>query len=97
MRPRVPTRALILVGLAVALLIAGGLSYVASRDPDGLTKVSEDQGFASSGRTHDGLLVAGGLSAVLGALVVLALAGGLTYLLRRRRASESAGHERESV
>jgi hypothetical protein len=97
MRARVSTRALLLVGLAVALIIAGGLSYFASRDPDGLTKVSEDQGFASSGETHDGLLAAGGLSAVLGALVVLALAVGLTFLLRRRRTPESAEREHERV
>ncbi len=97
MRNRVSTRTLFLVGLAVALVIAGGLSYFASHEPDGLTKVSEDHGFASSGKTRDGLLVAGGLSAVLGALVVLALAVGLTFLLRRRRASESAEREHEPV
>lgn len=97
MRDRVSTKALVLVGLAVALLVAGGLSYVASRDPDGLTKVAKDQGFASSGKGHDGLLVAGGPSAVLGALVVLALAAGLAYLLRRRRTSESAEREHEPV
>ena len=97
MRDRLSTKVLVLVGLAVALLVAGGLSYFASRDPDGLTKVSQDHGFASSGTTHDGLLVAGGLSAVLGALVVLALAVGLAYLLRRRRTPESAERERESV
>ena len=85
---RVPTRTLVLVGLAVAVLVAGGLSYLASDDPDGLTKVSEDHGFASAGKSHDGLLSYGGWSGVVGVLVVLAVVGGLVLLLRRRRTTD---------
>ena len=99
MRPRVSTRALLLVGLAVALLIAGGLSYFASRDPDGLTKVSEDQGFAGAGEQHDGLLTYGGASGIVGAGVVLVIVGVPVNRLRRRRttADSAPDRERESV
>jgi hypothetical protein len=82
---RVSTRTLVLVGVAVALLIAGVLSFYASSEPDGLTKVSEDHGFASTGSTHHALLSYGGWSGALGAVVVLAVIGGLVLLLRRRR------------
>jgi hypothetical protein len=71
--------------LLVALLLAGVVSRFASGDPDGLTKVSEDHGFAGTGTTHHGLLGGyGSLTGVLGVLVVLALAGGITYAVRRR-------------
>ena len=67
---------------------AGGLSYFASGDPDGLTKVSEDHGFASAGKSHDGLLSYGGWSGVVGTLAVLAVIGALVLLLRRRHSSD---------
>ena len=71
--------------LLLALVLAGVVSRFASGDPDGLTKVSEDHGFAQSGKTHDSVLGGyGSLTGVLGVLVVLGLAGGLTYTVRRR-------------
>jgi len=99
MRSRVSTRVLVLVGVGVALVIAGVLSRFASSDPDGLTKVSEDHGFAGAGETHDGLLSYGGASGLVGALVVLAVVGIAVYLLRRRRPTEGSEPdcERESV
>jgi hypothetical protein len=72
--------------LLVALALAGVVSRFADGDPDGLTKVSEDHGFADTGTSHDSPL--GGyssLTGVVGVLVVLGLAGGVTYVLRRRR------------
>ena len=95
----VRTRTLVLVGLLVSLVVAGGLSYYASSDPDGLEHVAEQVGFDSAAEEHanaDGPLadyqvrgvederVSGGLAGVIGALVVLAVAGGLALLLRRR-------------
>lgn len=73
------------VVLLVALVLAGVVSRFASTDPDGLTKVSEKHGFADKGTTHDSVL--GGyssLTGVLGVLVVLGLAGGVTHVVRRR-------------
>ncbi len=88
MRSKVSTRVLVLVGIAVALVMAGVVSRFASSDPDGLTKVSEDHGFAHTGTTHDGLLTYGGESGLVGAVVVLAIVGAAVYLLRRRRTSD---------
>ena len=100
MRARVSTRWVVVAGVAVALLLAGVLSFYASGDPDGLTKVSEDQGFAQSEKEHgagDGPLagyetkgiadgrLSGGLAGVVGSLVVLTIAGGGALVVRRRR------------
>ena len=102
---RPSTRALVVVGVLVALLLAGVASYYASSDPDGLNRVAEDQGIARTEREHkaaDGPLagyeadgvdddrLSGGLAGVLGSLVVLVLAGGLTLALRRRSHADGA-------
>jgi len=71
--------------LLVALVLAGVVSRFASEDPDGLTKVSEDHGFADTEKSHDSVLGGyGSLTGVVGVLVVLGLAGGVTYAVRRR-------------
>ena len=88
MKRRVSTKLLVVVGITAALLIAGWLSRFAATDPDGLTKVSEDHGFASSGSTHHGLLEYGGWSGVAGAVAVLAIIGVLVLLVRRHRSSD---------
>lgn len=87
---RRPSTAAVLVGgLLVALALAGVVSRFADGSPDGLTKVSQDHGFAESGRTHDGLFDGyGSLTGIVGVLVVLVLAGGLAYLARRRRSRD---------
>jgi hypothetical protein len=102
---RVSTRAVVVVGLVAALLLAGVASYYASSHPDGLEYVAERTGFLDSAEDHaaaDGPLadyqadgvdnerVSGGLAGVLGSLVVLVLAGGLTLLLRRRATTDGA-------
>lgn len=96
------TRVLVVAGVLVALLLAGFASYYASSDPDGLNRVAEDQGFARTEREHragDGPLagyqtrgvendrLSGGLAGVVGSLVVLTLAGGLAWTVRRRSSS----------
>ncbi len=98
------TKALVVTGVLVALVLAGFVSYYASRSPDGLNRVAQDQGFSDSRRAHpaqdsplagyhtkgvaDGRL-SGGLAGVVGVLVVLALAGGLVLVVRRRGDGES--------
>ena len=64
--------------LLVALVLAGVVSRFADSDPDGLTKVSEDHGFAQhrEGPTTACWVGYGSLTGVLGVLVVLGLAGG---------------------
>lgn len=92
------TRAVLAVLLLVALLLAGVASHYASDRPDGLERVATDQGFADSAEERlagapmsdyqatgigDSRL-SGAAAGVTGTLLVLALAGGLTYVVRRR-------------
>lgn len=99
------SRTLLVVGLVVALLVAGVGSFYASSNPDGLEYVAEQTGFldtAEDNATADGPLadyqtrgvdderLSGGLAGVLGALVVLLLVGGLTWAVRRRARPDEA-------
>jgi hypothetical protein len=90
-----PTRVLVGIALVVVLVLAGGLSVYASDRPDGLQRVAEDNGFAQKAEKHataDGPLAGyetddsgdPRVAGVVGALVVLVLATGTTYALRRR-------------
>ena len=86
---RVPTKWVVLGIAVVALLLAGVVSRFADSAPDGLTKVSQDHGFAHTEKSRDGLLGDyASATGVVGVLVVLGLAGGLTYAVRRRRARD---------
>ncbi len=94
-----PTR-MVLAGLLIAtLLMAGVVSFYASSDPDGLNRVAEDEGFASTESEHtsaDSPLadyavagvederLSGGLAGVAGAGVVLLVTAGIAYAVRRR-------------
>ncbi|MEQ7127921.1 PDGLE domain-containing protein [Actinopolymorpha sp. B11F2] len=97
--PRVRTKVVVLVGIVVALLLAGGVSYFASGSPDGLNRVAEDLGFGDRARDSatagspladygvrgvDHPVLSGGIAGVAGVLVVLALGSGLAYAVRRR-------------
>lgn len=99
-----PSRFLV-VFLLVSLLVAGFVSFYASSNPDGLEHVAEQTGFLDTAEEHaagDGPFadyqvtgvederLGGGLAGVLGSLVVLALAGGLFWLLRRRGSPDGA-------
>lgn len=92
-------RTFFVTALVLALLIAGGASYYASAHPDGLEHVAEKAGFldaAEDSPVADGPLadyqatgiedarLSGGVAGVLGVLLVLVLAGGLAWLVRRR-------------
>ena len=101
---RVSTRALVVTGLLVALVIAGFVSFYASDDPDGLAYVAGQQGFDDTATEHlssDSPLAAyatrgveddrasGAVAGITGTVVVLVLAGGTAVLLRRRRAEQT--------
>lgn len=98
-------RTVLAVLLVASLVIAGVLSYYASAHPDGLEYVAGETGFLSSGadsaaaggpladygvRGVSDERLSGGLAGVIGVLVTLVLAGGLTWLVRRRPAAASA-------
>lgn len=92
-------RLLVAAGLLLALVIAGGASYLASDEPDGLNKVAADQGFDKRAKAHDledspfggyetkGVdsgFVSGGLAGVAGVGVTFLLVGGIVWAVRRR-------------
>ncbi len=100
---KVSTKALVAAGLLVTLVLAGFVSYYASKSPDGLNRVARDKGFAQTQKRHaaqhsplagyrtkgvDNGRLSGGLAGVAGAVVVLALAGGLVLVVRRRGGGE---------
>jgi cobalt/nickel transport system permease protein/cobalt/nickel transport protein len=103
----VSTRTVLVVGLLVALVLAGVVSYYASASPDGLNRVAGDLGFASAEQAsaaQDGPLagyetvgvdgrLSGGLAGVIGCLVVLASTTGLMLLRRRSAQQTSVGSE----
>lgn len=96
-----PTRSrrFFVVGILVALLVAGVGSYYASAHPDGLEFVAEKTGFldtADEPRTADSPFadygtqgvdnerLGGGIAGVAGVLMVLLLMGGIAFAVRRR-------------
>jgi cobalt/nickel transport system permease protein/cobalt/nickel transport protein len=96
---RTPLRVVLLIGLAVCALLAGGLSLFASSHPDGLEFVAEKLGFGDSATEHgaaDSPLadyalrgvgsepLSGALAGLIGVVVVALVAFGLMWLLRRR-------------
>lgn len=97
------TRTFVTLGILAALLVAGVGSYWASTHPDGLTHVAQQAGFSDTAKNSpakgsplsgyrvkgvDDPLVSRGLAGVVGAVVVLILAGGLTYAVRRKGPAE---------
>ena len=105
-RRTVSTRTLLVVGLLLALLLAGVVSLWASASPDGLNRVAGDLGFADAEQAsaaQDGPLAgyevsgvesrwSGGLAGVIGCLVVLACTSALVRL-RSRSAPRTHGGE----
>lgn len=98
------TAGFLLVGLVVALLLAGIASYYASSQPDGLEKVAADHSLdvnASDSHLSEGPLadyavrgmdnerLSVGLAGVIGVSVTFVLAGGFFLLVRGRRPTES--------
>jgi len=94
-------RRTLIVGMAIAAVIAGGVSYFASSAPDGLEKFQEDQGAAEP--VHQGASApavvfeeynfkwlgegfwANAVAGVFGVLIVLTILLLAGYVLRRRR------------
>lgn len=84
------TRTFVLAVLLVTLLLAGAGSYFASSHPDGLQFVADRAGFADSADEGGREARSGGAAGVAGVLMVLVLAGGLGYALRRRTPTETS-------
>jgi cobalt/nickel transport protein len=101
---RVPTRLVLVALFVTALVLAGVVSFYASGSPDGLERVAEDKGFNDTAEDHpaaggpladystagvDDSRLSGGIAGVVGSLVVLLLAGGVAYGVRRRPGGSS--------
>ncbi len=94
-----PSRRFVIVGLVLCLLVAGGLSLLASNAPDGLASVAETAGFAdtaldpatANSPLADYQVGAGegqwskSLAGVAGVLLTGAVAAGLFIWVGRRR------------
>ena len=88
---RVSTRALVVIGVLVSLLVAGVASFYASANPDGLEYVAEQVGFidtAEDSAVADSPLADYGTSGVEDERLSVGLAGlvafALVWVLRRR-------------
>ncbi len=94
---------LVLVGLALSLVIAGGISYYASSHPDGFEKsageigfldTAEDSQLAGSPLAEYGVAgvenerLSGGLAGVIGVASTAAISFGIFYGLRRFKKSK---------
>lgn len=100
------TKGFLLAGIVVALLLAGVVSRFASSSPDGLEKVAADKGINANEKDHtlgdspfadygtkglgDGF-ASGAVAGVAGVAITLAIAGGLTLVLRRRSGAPEDG------
>jgi len=95
---RAGSRRFLAAFLLVSLLVAGVASYYASSHPDGLEYVADKVGFIDraddspaakspladySTKGVDNDRVSGGIAGVAGSALVLVLAGGLFWVLRR--------------
>ena len=89
---------LIAAGLILSLVLAGGASFYASSQPDGLEKVAGDIGFLDSAKESavddspragygvagvENERISGGLAGVIGVASTAAISFGLFYALRR--------------
>lgn len=104
-RPRIRTKVLVLVGILLALVLAGGVSYYASGSPDGLNRVAADHGFDETAKDSptggspfadygvqgiDNQRLSGGLAGIAGVVIVLAVGSGLAVVVRRRTRARRA-------
>lgn len=95
---------LIVVGFAVSLAVAGGLSYYASSDPDGFEKSAGEIGFLDTAKESplkdsplaeygvagvENERISGGLAGVIGVASTAAISFGIFYGLRRFNKSKS--------
>jgi hypothetical protein len=104
-RPLVPFVLVVVAGLALAAALAFFVGPEASTEPDGLSRVATDAGFADTERPHPldesptaGYTVDGvgderlgtGLSGVIGVAVTFVAGAGLVLVVRRARARRAS-------
>jgi cobalt/nickel transport protein len=72
----------ILIGLSVALILAGVASRFASPSPDGLERIAQDKGF--SGKREGKPATVSPVAAVFGTVLVFGAAYGAAVLIKRK-------------
>lgn len=96
------TKKFIIIGLIIAILMAVLAPFLASSNPDGLESAAEKiiNPGVSDEAVHESPMpdyvipalgensISGGLSIVIGTLIVFGLAYGLGYVLKRRNSSK---------
>jgi cobalt/nickel transport protein len=95
---------LVIVGLALSLVLAGGISYYASSQPDGFEKSAGEIGFLDTAEESplagsplaeykiegvENERLSGGLAGVVGVAATAAISFGIFYGLRRFNKSKS--------
>jgi|UniRef100_UPI00404A926B cobalt/nickel transport protein len=95
---------LVVVGLVLSLVLAGGLSYYASSEPDGFEKSAGEIGFLDTAKDSpladsplaeygvagvENERLSGGLAGVIGVASTAAISFGIFYTLRRFNKSRS--------
>ncbi|MCU1496144.1 MAG: hypothetical protein JWM47_97 [Acidimicrobiales bacterium] len=88
-RSRLGIGAFVGIGLALALAVAVFLTPLASSEPDGLERVSRDQGIGPAVAVDDAPDTPGAGAAVVGVSVTFVLAAGAAQVIRRRRATRT--------
>lgn len=95
LRTRHSTRSVMTVGLAFSLIVGGGVSLLASSNPDGLTVVAESLGFAQSGSASAAItspfagyaiqnsgIFGSSIAGIVGVLITLILTLAVAFSLR---------------
>ena len=95
----ISNRKFIVMGVLVSALLAGGASFYASSQPDGLEKVAGDIGFLETAKDHtnsesaladygvkglENERLSVGVAGLIGVVATGAISGGLFLLLRRK-------------
>ncbi|MEX2375805.1 MAG: PDGLE domain-containing protein [Dehalococcoidia bacterium] len=95
---------LLVVGVALAVVVAVSSAWLASGDPDGLERVAEDEGFIETARdpgyeilpdyTVPGIdgEISTAIAGIIGVALMAGIGLGLGRLLARRRDHKPAGH-----
>ncbi|GAB1822960.1 energy-coupling factor ABC transporter permease [Herbidospora sp. RD11066] len=93
--PAKPLRPFLVGSVAVALVLAGVVSFFASSSPDGLEKVAEEQGFSGAATDHafGGFALADygdvggipvGIAGVVGVVITLLVGGAILWSVRQK-------------
>lgn len=93
---RTSTKAFVVAGVLVAVVLAVFVSELASDEPDGLERVATEEGFEQAAEEHDlrdspAADYGSPAARLLGVVVTFGIGAGIFALVRRRREREPTG------